>query len=105
MQAARPVAAAAGRNGHASNDAMLSGIRVADLTRFFAGPIGTMFLGFYGAEVVKIESELLVANRDANSPLYPDMKPQQTERDTRHAPPGRQAPVGLPARKERCSGG
>ncbi|MEC8945140.1 MAG: CoA transferase [Chloroflexota bacterium] len=50
---------------------MLKGIRVADLSRFFAGPIGTMFMGFYGAEVIKLESELLVATREGV--LYPDM--------------------------------
>lgn len=53
------------------NSPMLDGIRVADISRFFAGPIGTMFLGFYGAEVIKIESELLVATRDGV--MYPDM--------------------------------
>ena len=72
-QGRQPVAAGAKANGHKPEDAMLEGIRIADLTRFFAGPIGTMFLGFYGAEVVKVESDLLVANREPTSPLYPDM--------------------------------
>jgi crotonobetainyl-CoA:carnitine CoA-transferase CaiB-like acyl-CoA transferase len=69
----QPVAATVSRNGANPEGPMLEGIRVADLTRFFAGPIGTMFLGFYGAETVKVESELLVANREPTSPLYPDM--------------------------------
>jgi crotonobetainyl-CoA:carnitine CoA-transferase CaiB-like acyl-CoA transferase len=51
----------------------LDAIRVADITRAFAGPIGTMFLGFYGAEVIKVESEKLEANRDPLRPLFPDM--------------------------------
>jgi crotonobetainyl-CoA:carnitine CoA-transferase CaiB-like acyl-CoA transferase len=51
----------------------LNAIRVADITRAFAGPIGTMFLGFYGAEVIKVESEGLDANRDPVRPLFPDM--------------------------------
>ncbi|MDP6824368.1 MAG: CoA transferase [Dehalococcoidia bacterium] len=53
--------------------AMLDGIRVADVTRAFAGPIGTMMLGFYGAEVVKVESASLEANREAFRPVFPDL--------------------------------
>ena len=60
-------------NGKAPDDALLDGIRVADITRAFAGPIGTMFLGFYGAEVIKVESESLEANREPTRPLFPDM--------------------------------
>ena len=55
------------------NAPLLEGIRVADITRAFAGPIGTMFLGFYGAEVIKVESNSLEANRDPDRPLFPDM--------------------------------
>ncbi len=52
---------------------LLEGIRVADITRAFAGPIGTMFLGFYGAEVVKVESTSLEANREPNRPVFADL--------------------------------
>ena len=57
----------------ASDAPLLEGIRVADITRAFAGPIGTMFLGFYGAEVVKVESASLEANREPNRPVFPDL--------------------------------
>jgi crotonobetainyl-CoA:carnitine CoA-transferase CaiB-like acyl-CoA transferase len=52
---------------------LLDGIRIADTTRAFAGPIGTMFLGFYGAEIVKVESVSLEANREAYRPVFPDL--------------------------------
>lgn len=56
-----------------STQPMLKGIRVSDLTRVFVGPIGTQFLGFFGAEVIKVESADLPANRDPSRAIYPDM--------------------------------
>ncbi len=52
---------------------MLDGLRVADVTRVFVGPIGTQLLGFYGAQVIKVESASLPANRDPDRGIYPDM--------------------------------
>ena len=37
-------------------DPMLKGLRMADLTQQYAGPLGTELLAYYGMEVVKIES-------------------------------------------------
>ena len=63
----------AATNGRAPDAPLFDNVRVADITRAFAGPIGTMFLGFYGAEVIKVESESLEANREPTRPLFPDM--------------------------------
>jgi crotonobetainyl-CoA:carnitine CoA-transferase CaiB-like acyl-CoA transferase len=38
---------------------MLSGLRMADLTQQYAGPLGTELLAYYGMEVVKIESNVV----------------------------------------------
>ena len=51
----------------------LEGVRVVDFTRAFAGPLATMFLGFFGAEVIKVESEDLEANRAPGQVTFPDL--------------------------------
>ncbi|MGE5215926.1 MAG: CaiB/BaiF CoA transferase family protein [Chloroflexota bacterium] len=38
---------------------MLAGVRMADLTQQYAGPLGTELLAYYGMEVVKIESAVV----------------------------------------------
>ena len=53
-------------------DGMLSGLRMADLTQQFAGPLGTEFLGYYGVEVLKIESNT-VAARGRLTAVHADM--------------------------------
>ncbi|HEY7221436.1 MAG TPA: CoA transferase [Candidatus Binatia bacterium] len=40
----------------ASRRPMLAGLRMADLTQQYAGPLGTELLAYYGMEVVKIET-------------------------------------------------
>ncbi|MDA1096980.1 MAG: CoA transferase, partial [Chloroflexi bacterium] len=51
----------------------LAGLRVADFTRAFAGPIATMFLGFLGAQVIKIESGDLEDNRGGGQATFPEL--------------------------------
>jgi crotonobetainyl-CoA:carnitine CoA-transferase CaiB-like acyl-CoA transferase len=41
---------------HAAGQPMLKGLRMADLTQQYAGPLGTELLAYYGMEVVKIET-------------------------------------------------
>jgi formyl-CoA transferase len=50
-----PVKAAKIDEEHA-HEPMLAGLRMADLTQQYAGPLGTELLAYYGMEVVKIET-------------------------------------------------
>ncbi len=47
------------RHNAAADRPMLSGLRMADLTQQYAGPLGTELLAYYGMEVVKIETAVI----------------------------------------------
>ena len=51
---------------------MLEGLRMLDLTQQFAGPLGTAMLGYYGMEVIKVESDE-VPSRGRATALHADM--------------------------------
>jgi crotonobetainyl-CoA:carnitine CoA-transferase CaiB-like acyl-CoA transferase len=53
----RPQASEAAR----ARQPMLAGLRMADLTQQYAGPLGTELLAYYGMEVVKIESAVVTS--------------------------------------------
>jgi crotonobetainyl-CoA:carnitine CoA-transferase CaiB-like acyl-CoA transferase len=50
----------------------LEGLRLADLTQQYAGPLGTAMLAYYGTEVVKIESAV-VPSKDRETAAHADM--------------------------------
>jgi crotonobetainyl-CoA:carnitine CoA-transferase CaiB-like acyl-CoA transferase len=51
---------------------MLEGIRMADLSQAFAGPLATTMMGYYGMEVIKVESDE-VANQGRDAAQHADM--------------------------------
>ncbi|MFQ5933665.1 MAG: CaiB/BaiF CoA transferase family protein [Dehalococcoidia bacterium] len=51
---------------------MLDGLRMADLTQQFAGPLGTEILGYYGMEILKVESQE-VPDRNRARSIHADM--------------------------------
>ena len=51
---------------------MLEGLRMADLTQQFAGPLGTAILAYYGMEVIKVESNE-VPGRGRERAIHADM--------------------------------
>jgi len=51
---------------------MLAGLRMADLTQQYAGPLGTTLLAYYGMEVVKIETAV-VPSKERESAAHADM--------------------------------
>jgi crotonobetainyl-CoA:carnitine CoA-transferase CaiB-like acyl-CoA transferase len=51
---------------------MLSGLRMADLTQQYAGPLGTTILVYYGLESIKIESGV-VPSKERDTAAHADM--------------------------------
>ena len=54
----------------------LSGVRIVDFARVWAGPYATRYLGDLGAEVIKIENENFLDNGRVNpdsSPMFPEI--------------------------------
>ena len=51
---------------------MLDGLRVADLTQQYAGPLGTAILAYYGMELIKIESSV-VPSKERETATHADM--------------------------------
>jgi crotonobetainyl-CoA:carnitine CoA-transferase CaiB-like acyl-CoA transferase len=51
---------------------MLAGLRMADLTQQYAGPLGTTILAYYGMEAIKIESGI-VPSKERDTAAHADM--------------------------------
>jgi len=51
---------------------MLDGLRMTDLTQQFAGPLGTEILGYYGMEIIKLETQE-VPDRNRARSIHADM--------------------------------
>jgi benzylsuccinate CoA-transferase BbsE subunit len=59
------------------HDPMLKGLRMADLTQQYAGPLGTELLAYYGMEVVKIETATIPSKEREASRLHAQSAPRR----------------------------
>ena len=67
-----PRRAKAGTKAERARQPMLAGLRMADLTQQYAGPLGTTILGYYGMEIIKIESGV-VPSKERDTAAHADM--------------------------------
>ncbi len=65
----------------------LSGIRVVDISSFLAAPMVAMFLGDYGADVVKVE-------HPTKDPTHPDQDSERWQKHTSATPTSRDTRIG-----------
>ena len=72
LKQARPQSRAQGAAQEALAKPMLDGLRMADLTQQFAGPLGTEILGYYGMDIIKVESQE-VPDRGRARSIHADM--------------------------------
>jgi crotonobetainyl-CoA:carnitine CoA-transferase CaiB-like acyl-CoA transferase len=57
-------------HGSAKSKNILKGIRVIDMTRMLSGPCATRILGDFGAEVIKVQSQLTAHGAERNASPY-----------------------------------
>jgi crotonobetainyl-CoA:carnitine CoA-transferase CaiB-like acyl-CoA transferase len=72
LKRTRPQPTPQGSTQNEASKPMLEGIRMVDLTRQFAGPLGTTMMGYYGMEVIKVESAE-VPEQQRGAALFADM--------------------------------
>jgi crotonobetainyl-CoA:carnitine CoA-transferase CaiB-like acyl-CoA transferase len=72
LEKTAPRSATTGANHGQRRRPMLDGLRMADLTQQYAGPLGTAILAYYGMEVVKVESNV-VPSKDREAAVHADM--------------------------------
>jgi crotonobetainyl-CoA:carnitine CoA-transferase CaiB-like acyl-CoA transferase len=72
LKEAAPRRLAAPVDAERAREPMLAGLRVADLTQQYAGPLGTTLLAYYGLEAIKIESNV-VPSKERDTAAHADM--------------------------------
>jgi crotonobetainyl-CoA:carnitine CoA-transferase CaiB-like acyl-CoA transferase len=72
LKEAAPRRPAAPVDAERAREPMLAGLRMADLTQQYAGPLGTTLLAYYGLEAIKIESNV-VPSKERDTAAHADM--------------------------------
>ena len=65
------------RNGNIKPKLPLEGIRIIDVTLYFAGPYATMFLGDLGAEVIRVEPRHFIPTGGRGSSAFPTKEAEE----------------------------